>query len=450
MADIIQIRRDTAANWASVDPTLAQGEFGWEVDTGVLKLGDGSTIYSLLPAYSGTIEVQDDGTPIVAAANTVNFTGGGVTVTDVSGVATVNIPSPPAAPVTSVFTRTGAVVAANGDYTAGQITYNNSGSGLSAITVQAAIDEVEARVDSLEASPAPVTSVFSRTGAVVAQASDYDANQIDYDNTTSGMAATQVQAAIDELEGRVQTNETNFIFLQSGLISIPASGVDYFPLDQDNNNVQLALDAYDARLDILEAAVPPVTSVFGRTGAVTALSGDYDADQVDYDDTGAPITAADVQEAIDAVAPRLAVFQSKNTDTTTNLNTAGLTEIPITGTVTHAGPTGYFTVVGNAVRADVAMRVRASLNVAYSASGVRTNISAGFAVNSVTTGIAGLGGYIRLSNGHNESSVHASEIIDLAANDLLSIFSQQQANASTATMFGAGSSNLIIEVVELL
>lgn len=54
---------------------------------------------------------------------------------------------------------------------------------------------------------ADVTSVFSRTGAVVAAASDYDADQIDYDNGSSGLAATDVQAAIDEVEGRVDTLE---------------------------------------------------------------------------------------------------------------------------------------------------------------------------------------------------------------------------------------------------
>ena len=39
----IQIRRDTAANWTSVNPVLASGEFGLEADTGKIKFGDGST-----------------------------------------------------------------------------------------------------------------------------------------------------------------------------------------------------------------------------------------------------------------------------------------------------------------------------------------------------------------------------------------------------------------------
>ena len=39
MADLIQIRRDTAANWTSVNPTLAQGELGIETDTSKVKAG---------------------------------------------------------------------------------------------------------------------------------------------------------------------------------------------------------------------------------------------------------------------------------------------------------------------------------------------------------------------------------------------------------------------------
>ena len=41
MSIIIQTRRDTAANWRSVNPVLADGELGYESDTGKFKVGDG-------------------------------------------------------------------------------------------------------------------------------------------------------------------------------------------------------------------------------------------------------------------------------------------------------------------------------------------------------------------------------------------------------------------------
>ncbi len=53
MASIIQIRRDTAANWTSANPTLAQGEIGFEIDTLKLKVGDGSTAWTSLSYYAG-------------------------------------------------------------------------------------------------------------------------------------------------------------------------------------------------------------------------------------------------------------------------------------------------------------------------------------------------------------------------------------------------------------
>ena len=57
MAIIIQMRRDTAANWTSNNPTPAAGEFCIETDTDFYKIGDGATAwtslgYSSLP--SGT------------------------------------------------------------------------------------------------------------------------------------------------------------------------------------------------------------------------------------------------------------------------------------------------------------------------------------------------------------------------------------------------------------
>ena len=52
MADQIQLRRDTAANWTSSNPTLASGEFGLETDTDQFKVGDGTTAWASL-GYGG-------------------------------------------------------------------------------------------------------------------------------------------------------------------------------------------------------------------------------------------------------------------------------------------------------------------------------------------------------------------------------------------------------------
>ena len=54
----IQMRRDTAANWKSVNPVLLSGEWALETDTKKMKIGDGSTAYNALP-YS-TAEDSDE------------------------------------------------------------------------------------------------------------------------------------------------------------------------------------------------------------------------------------------------------------------------------------------------------------------------------------------------------------------------------------------------------
>jgi hypothetical protein len=49
--DLIQYRRDTTANWNSVNPVLADGEPAYDTVSGLLKIGDGVTPYLNLPGY---------------------------------------------------------------------------------------------------------------------------------------------------------------------------------------------------------------------------------------------------------------------------------------------------------------------------------------------------------------------------------------------------------------
>lgn len=74
-----QIRRDTAANWTSNDPTLASGEIGFETDTGQLKIGDGSTTWTSLSYFaSGSSYTDEDAQDalggILTDSSTIDFT----------------------------------------------------------------------------------------------------------------------------------------------------------------------------------------------------------------------------------------------------------------------------------------------------------------------------------------------------------------------------------------
>lgn len=67
----IQVRRGTAAQWTSANPTLASGEWGYESDTGKVKIGNGSTVWASL-GYTGA------GTVTSITAGT-GLTGGAIT-----------------------------------------------------------------------------------------------------------------------------------------------------------------------------------------------------------------------------------------------------------------------------------------------------------------------------------------------------------------------------------
>lgn len=89
---------------------------------------------------------------------------------------------------------------------------------------------------------AGVSSFNSRTGSVVSQSGDYGASQISYNNGTSGLAATEVQAAIDELAtGAGIPGPDNALVWKNGsglAESIPQFGINSrLGLSQDNDVV---------------------------------------------------------------------------------------------------------------------------------------------------------------------------------------------------------------------
>lgn len=57
MADQIQLRRDTAANWTTSNPVLADGEIGLERDTNKFKVGNGTENWVTRP-YGGIVGPQ--------------------------------------------------------------------------------------------------------------------------------------------------------------------------------------------------------------------------------------------------------------------------------------------------------------------------------------------------------------------------------------------------------
>ena len=55
----IQQKQDTAANWKNNNPVLLSGEFGYETDTGLVKIGDGSSHWNDIDYVGGYPEIID-------------------------------------------------------------------------------------------------------------------------------------------------------------------------------------------------------------------------------------------------------------------------------------------------------------------------------------------------------------------------------------------------------
>ena len=80
---VIQVRRDTAANWVSTNPTLAPGEIGFETDTGKFKICPGTTatawnsitVYANPPALVTAI-TGGTTTPLSESSGTLSLQGG--------------------------------------------------------------------------------------------------------------------------------------------------------------------------------------------------------------------------------------------------------------------------------------------------------------------------------------------------------------------------------------
>ena len=118
MATQIQFRRDTAANWTSANPTLAEGELGLETDTTFYKIGTGSTAWTSL-AY-GTIA----GVPSSNSITSAMIVNGTIVAGDIASdaITTVKILD---ANVTAAKLANTAVTA--GSYTTANITVDAQG-----------------------------------------------------------------------------------------------------------------------------------------------------------------------------------------------------------------------------------------------------------------------------------------------------------------------------------
>lgn len=137
----------------------------WTVESGAtarasLGLGTLAVINSPLPIINGGSGQTTQQAAIDALTAVAGATIGHVLTKSAGGIAAWEAPTGGGGAVDSVFTRTGAVVAVSGDYTAAQVT-NVPAGNIAAVTVQAAIDELDS-----EKAGLALANVFTAAQAI--------------------------------------------------------------------------------------------------------------------------------------------------------------------------------------------------------------------------------------------------------------------------------------------
>jgi outer membrane lipoprotein SlyB len=157
----ILFRRDLAATWTSVNPVLSAGEIGLESDTGKIKLGDGSTVWTSLDYFFGSLEATNYVQSLIA--------GTGLTITGNSGTGstpTLNI---------------GQNIAVSSSPTFAQVTIDNLPVNDKHVATKAYVDGIAASINWHE-------FIYLATAAALP-------NTPTYDNSGDGIGATLTAGA---------------------------------------------------------------------------------------------------------------------------------------------------------------------------------------------------------------------------------------------------------------
>ncbi len=219
----------------------------------------------------------------------------------------------------------------------------------------------------------------------------------------------------------------HFNLLAGGLNFVESGVADYRLFLQNGGNVGINTNSPGESLDVNGNARFRTISTADQTDDVLAAdaNGVLQRSQINY---GARYT---------------------NSDTATNLNVNN-TVAPIFGTQDYNDDsTNLYSLSGNTLTVLVAGRydIRANLSLVGINSGgnrQRTNVNARIAVNGTAVGAIAASGYIRWASGHDHSSIHVSEILNLNANDVVTIVTYREANSGTVRFSGAGESSFMI------
>ncbi len=231
----VQLKRGTAADWTSANPTLAAGQPGYETDTGDMKIGDGVTAWASLGYFS-------------------SGGGGGGTVTSVAMTAPTGF-SVTGSPVTTsgtlaLTTTLNGYVKGNGSgFTASATIPTGDITGLAAIATSGSATDLSTGTVAAGRMPALTGDVTSTIGTVsttiansavtLAKMADVATSTVFY-RKTAGTGAPEVQtlATLKTDLGLTGTNSGDQTITLTG--DVTGSGTGSFAATIANDAVTFA------------------------------------------------------------------------------------------------------------------------------------------------------------------------------------------------------------------
>ena len=258
----LQVRRGTAAEWTSADPTLSAGEIGFETDTNKFKIGTGDTVWTDLNyanASSGG-NVLDDYI-LTSARGSAN----GVASLDADGLVPASqLPASVKITVSSVADQTArlALTAEPGD-----------------IAIQVDTGTTYA----LSASPASTNSNWkelTNTAAITAAIDALDTDAIEEGTTNLYFTDARAIAALDPAIGSINTEISGINGSLEGKAPLASPGFSGIPTADTaapgTNNNQLATTEYtDAAIAALIAGAPGALDTLNEIAAAINDDADY-------------------------------------------------------------------------------------------------------------------------------------------------------------------------------
>jgi hypothetical protein len=225
---------------------------------------------------------------------------------------------------------------------ADNITYDNTTSGLTATNVQDAIDEVASGAGSsgdypdLTHKPSinGVELLGNKTIGLLSTNIQVGSDKIGYNNATSGLTATNVKDALDELANGsggtgdypdltnkpsingVQLLGNKVIGLLSGNIQVGADKIGF-------NNTSSGLSSTNVQTALVELATD-----------ISNIPTSYDADDIAYDNTSSGMVSTNVQTAINELKTDIGNIPSPTaTNTSYSNSTSGLVATTVQGAI---------------------------------------------------------------------------------------------------------------------